>query len=403
MRYSEKIKININLNKLLIFLIIFCRENGDLSENNIIYLGLIVLSLIGIVGNGIKKKYLLYTKWFLGFMAIFACSVYWSINRTYTINALIGTFARGILMIYISLYMTSWKRIFNVMNIYIVSFFCLNLYLIAFKGLKFVTELRDTVSNEGSWNSNSIGMMAALAVFFCILIIGYEKGKYKIFGNSIYYIMIFVSVLMCFISASKKAIIMLIILNVGYWALSKKHNRIIWYALAVLIIPLVYLIITRVNILYNIFGYRIEQLILGMLGYQKYTVSDHTRMFLIRLGIEKFWERSYWGYGMGTFKDLYVMAGGTRALYSHNNYIELLIGIGFIGTLVYYSIHLYILKNVVKWKRGKEKGFALTLWLMLIIIDYGLVSYSQISFMIIMAMLVAVVRIQREGQEKKIV
>jgi len=95
--------------------------------------------------------------------------------------------------------------------------------------------------------------------------------------------------------------------------------------------------------------------------------SSTERIEYINIGLEGFKKSPIWGHGWDSFR---YFNGG---MYSHNNFIELLFSLGIIGLIVYYAIHLSIIKKLLLYKADR-----LTLIFVLIIVtmDVGLVSYS---------------------------
>src|SRR5699024_3962119 len=82
------------------------------------------------------------------------------------------------------------------------------------------------------------------------------------------------------------------------------------------------------------------------------------------------------GYGINNYIDLLGAAIGEYA-YSHNNYVELLVGVGLIGTVVYYLAFIYIFRNAIRHLNNYSK-FAIVTVITILIIDYGLVSYNLV-------------------------
>lgn len=75
--------------------------------------------------------------------------------------------------------------------------------------------------------------------------------------------------------------------------------------------------------------------------------SDNLRAELIRYGLELFAENPLLGYGLNNYQ-LFHWSG----LYSHNNYIEVLVSLGIMGFLIYYSI--FINSTIALLKKRKN-------------------------------------------------
>src|SRR5690606_29786498 len=67
--------------------------------------------------------------------------------------------------------------------------------------------------------------------------------------------------------------------------------------------------------------------------------SSLHRIYFAVEGWEAFKKKPILGYGVNSFRYYY-------GLYSHNNFIELLFGLGLIGFLTYYNIHWNIFRSL---------------------------------------------------------
>lgn len=73
--------------------------------------------------------------------------------------------------------------------------------------------------------------------------------------------------------------------------------------------------------------------------------STIERIFMIKYGLEQFIYSPVWGYGINCFRVLYQQETGW-ATYSHNNFVELLVGVGLVGFFIYYMFYYIILRNM---------------------------------------------------------
>ncbi len=97
--------------------------------------------------------------------------------------------------------------------------------------------------------------------------------------------------------------------------------------------------------------------------------SASERLKLIHIGVDLFQENPLLGTGMATFFKL-----GKVGLYSHNNYIELLVGVGLIGTVIFYLIYIMLL-NKIMVNKIEEKFIFIIFILGILLMDMALVSY----------------------------
>ena len=71
------------------------------------------------------------------------------------------------------------------------------------------------------------------------------------------------------------------------------------------------------------------------------------RTDLIKEGLLLFSQRPFLGYGINNFRYYYGQKTGLRT-YTHNNFLELLVGVGLLGFFIYYSIYIYSFYLLVK-------------------------------------------------------
>lgn len=104
---------------------------------------------------------------------------------------------------------------------------------------------------------------------------------------------------------------------------------------------------------YQLIGSRFEQLLHYLTGTETqdnysstYDYSARERAGLLNLAIEVWLQSPVWGSGLNGFS--YYAAIMLRDTFCHNNYLEILTGVGIIGLAIYYSQHLLIFKGALK-------------------------------------------------------
>jgi O-antigen ligase len=108
------------------------------------------------------------------------------------------------------------------------------------------------------------------------------------------------------------------------------------------------------------------------------------RMYFIDIGLSMFYQKPIIGFGIGGFGSYLGLVGHANQTYSHNNYIEILSCMGIIGFVLYYSMYFYILKNARNNLRLKCNYaiLALTIIMVLLISEYGSISYNSLTVLI---------------------
>ena len=112
-------------------------------------------------------------------------------------------------------------------------------------------------------------------------------------------------------------------------------------------------------------------------------LSTIQRLDFINYGFTIFKSNLFFGNGIGSFKSIF----GT---YSHNNFIEILSGVGLLGFCIYYSMYLYIFSKIRYIKNIHSKVVMLIFVLALLLMETSMVTYYY-KFNIFMLVVVSVI------------
>ncbi len=96
--------------------------------------------------------------------------------------------------------------------------------------------------------------------------------------------------------------------------------------------------------------------------------STLERKEYIEKGLEFFSNHPFGGIGIDTFRYYY---GG----YSHNNFVELLLGVGLIGEILYYSIFIFLFIKIYHIYKKNLKIYLFAITFAILLVDMGSVSY----------------------------
>ena len=121
---------------------------------------------------------------------------------------------------------------------------------------------------------------------------------------------------------------------------------------------------------------RMDSLLAGIFGGGQADGSTLLRMRMIELGWDWFLKHPISGIGIGNGHILAARYLG-KDTYLHNNFVELLCGGGIFGFLAYYSMYIYLFRNLLKYRDADRRQFEICfVWLLLMLfLDYGMVSY----------------------------
>lgn len=369
----RNLKLDEFISEFAIFIFLLITGNADLSMQSLIFWPNLIIQLAAIMILMSKHKcvirYFMY--FYLAFLAYVGLSMFWALNVDYTRVKFILLLEYALPLTVVSSYVSDKDRLIRILRLFISAALINGLYVVIFVGLN---NLRATSVDfvETAWNANSIGLMMAYSSF-ALFYLQYNRKSFvpgKMWLN--YPIGLF-CVLILAISASRKALAVLM----GFIAISyliTNRNRLIKFCEVLIAAVIAFFLIIKIPILYNSIGIRMEGL-LGLTG--TIDASTSIRLEMIELGCKWIKEKSLIGYGFDNFRTLYYahLPRPWNDTYSHNNYIELLVGGGIIGLVLYYQRYFYLLAAALKCKNLIRQKFIIPIVLIFMVIEVGLVDY----------------------------
>ena len=272
------------------------------------------------------------------------------------------------------------------------------IYSFVFYGYENVIEMLDNavrLSNEFS-NVNSIGMLSAMA----IVIQTYEIVCYRKLSWAV--LPCIPSLVMVAATQSRKAFLLAVLGIILVLLINSFGSRdVIRGALKILgAIVLASVIIYMVMTLPIFEGVtnRMDDIWAMITGEGSVGASAHIRVQMMELGWASFLKNPIGGVGFGCPHILAAKYLSYDA-YLHNNFVEVLAGGGVIGFFVYYWGYIYLIVNLFKYRKTKNKEYWLCaiLIVLLLIMDYGQVScYSKHTYFYFMVFYLEIACLKRQ-------
>jgi len=223
-------------------------------------------------------------------------------------------------------------------------------------------------------NPNMLAIVMMISILVSFIYINMKDRISKLFFYY-QYINILLSLYLIFLSMSKKGIIFGSLLILIYLFLSiKRPENIIRLIVIICLGIIVAVYFVDYDHLMNYY-HHIEG---RFSSFSTQLSSDATdgstgeRIFLVNTGLSLLADRPLFGYGIASFSLL-----NDRNIYAHNNYIELLVGVGLVGTVIYYCIYIFIIKTAYALKDNYLKLFFILFIFILLAMDMALVSYGM--------------------------
>jgi len=401
-------KIRFRLHDLLFFLLLvfsfYYTRNMLCRLMMVVFFGYTVLQMI------VKKSKMPLPFYYLGFLLfilygaaniLFGNVINSQIARTMVISLLLNLLM--IISVVQYIYMTNdAPRVLRITELGIFT----TAFVVVILSLGTITQGR--LGGGTEINSN---MLAILCVYGFVLSMYLRKND-KISRYASWFRMFFY-LLVILLTGSRKGLVMIVLAVVVIQVIFEKNNilHLLRNALiAAIVVMAIYILIMNVEVLYNIVGVRVENLLKYLSEGTTDEASLADREKLPALGMEYFKQKPWTGYGYDCFK---LVSGkgpngrvsqGEIGFYSHNNYVELLFGGGIIGFVLYYTPVVYLL---IKLMRRTRKDLCITYLLAMLIsllsVEYARVTYyARIDSYITGVLLGCAIIVGREQSEKPI-
>ncbi|MDK0919116.1 O-antigen ligase family protein [Clostridium perfringens] len=350
---------NIFLNCFILGIYIFSNKSQYNYISNLMSMMFIVTIIIQVLNNK-KIKLNGLNVAFLIFLGICFFSIFTGEDKN---QALIK--CKTLTLIYIFIfclnnYLDSYEKIINLLKMFIISGIIASFYVLSDLNLNNLTRLGSDIGNQ-----NLVGALLSISFLISIFFILYKNKKN--------YIILSIILLISILLTGSRTGIIFILIGLSVLILVKLRKNIIKVIIGLLILLIVIIILYKIimqnYVIYNILGVRIEGMLNIFTGNGVVDSSSIVRRNMIDIAKQMFLNKPIWGYGLAS----YGMISGFGT-YSHNNLLELLIGVGIIGTISYYSMYIIVFINLIKCKCDIK-------WIILVInlciIITGLISSVQ--------------------------
>ena len=272
-------------------------------------------------------------------------------------------------------------------------------FILYAKGLLSGT-VSDRLGTDFMGNANNFAHFMMIASMFGLWLIVYESDK-KSFNSELFqkgYIVIKIAllgaVLLCLysliLSGGRKYFVLpfVFLYVLLIFKKDKKGKTHFWLytAIAIVLVVVAYLLIMKVETLYNAIGKRIESFIQGLTGKGEYDGSSAIRSTMREYALSMWIQNPIFGYGFDSFK-YYNLTETGYFYYSHCNYTEMLFNGGIILFVAYYWIYYYLFKKTIRSKNidSKYKSFVIAVLVCGLLFDLFGISYSILTVQIVNA------------------
>lgn len=370
------------LNYLVILLFFSVALNPDWNVKSALWWGSVLLALIATFASHhfrIKFHTTPLKIWYTAFLVVCILSVGFAIDPATSIET-IKTLVVLMVVLFLldeeiqtKVQLEDFMRIYMAATVIMMVYVCLNINLANFQ------LAQHGEAEMGRWNGNDVGMKCAIFLLFALYFFDAEKNFWKrllLLSTSV------LSVVLLYYTASRKAFLIVIAGVSMYYYMkhpSKRVRNVIMIALGVYV---AYIAIMNVPELYNSIGWRLEGMIALATGKGAADSSALLRLKYIQIGLDAFEKSPVIGYGIDNYRFINWETTG-HFTYSHNNFVELLVGFGLVGFTVYYFYFAKLVLDFLSFYSKKQTSLILNTtaigFLSIFIMHVAMVSYNDIT------------------------
>ncbi len=393
------------INNFLAFatlLLLVLSQNKDWGSTSFLWWGAVGLFMVTVVLSNNLKFYLDvgYTTWVVSFLLICFFSLMWAVDTTPVINSLKNLLVHFTILILLRSSIRTREDIETVFKVIVLSVVINSAYLLfisssVLEQAKMVESGAARLGEEGAWNANGIGFMTSNAVLISLFF--FKKTK----KNYVKLINICIIVLTCVVTlltGSRTAILKVAagLALFTYFSYNGKRFKAVLIILILLIV--LYCVMMYVPLFYSIIGWRMEGLFAMFTGVGEIESSADIRDKFIGDAIERWKERPILGYGLDCYRRVNTIK---QNYYSHNNFVELLADLGVVGFIAFYIAHIKNLFILFKFKKDDSmKWFLITAIIVVLLSDYGTISYHNLLTMSLIMLSFAYITICKREEQK---
>lgn len=348
--------------------ILFPLKSNIIYSNIFIYLFLVLFIIFALFHKDYKYKY----NFFIIFYGLFALVCFSSLMWTIDLNFSLPIVMRILLLEIMLFAMYNVIREFDI-KLYLIYGILIGAgfnFLLALNLLNYTTEFTNPTRFTGTLaRSNDVAIVMIIAIF-AVIMLKYEKiNKYIRFFS---FISIPLSLYTILLTVSKKGILFGMLLSIIYFSSYLKNLKKMIFIFPLLALIMYFMFQSSADILSD----KIERLVdraseftSAIEGKDNFG-STGERLLFIEKGKEYFSNNPILGTGINTF-----MVMNPTKHYSHNNYIEIIVGIGLVGFFSYYLIYIVMFLKIFK-NRNRNKNVLIFTSMIFLVMDTALVSYS---------------------------
>lgn len=315
------------------------------------------------------------------FVCIIVVSLFWAWNRQLVVSIFPIMLVRVLFGLYALNYMSNVYRTLTCIRSLVITGGYMMLRMLIYMVWHPANYLSNVAfyevcTNACDSNFNQVAQLLGFTIVFAFYL--YEKTKNK--GYLVYIALAFIFI---FLTGSRKGFVMpfMGIVYLIFLRDMKRFEKQLKNIGLVLLGCVVLLIFLETNPVYaERLNIVIQAVFLGKSG----DLSTYERLHFSTIAMDMFRQKPLLGWGANNFRGVLASTGFDNVVYCHNNYLEIASGLGVLGLVSYYWFYARsLLKGLRYLKRYPEISLAVSIFVIFIVFEYGIVTYLFSIYMYI--------------------
>ena len=374
--------------------------NPEWSSNSIFWWGSVFLAL-GVYATthhfSVPFRMTPIKVWFILFFCVCLLSIPLAIDRSNSVNTMKTLVVLMAMVFVMDEDIITKSDLEKYIKMYMIAAFVMMLYVVLNVDLNNFQLAQRGMANTGMWNGNDVGLKCAAFLIFFLYFFDSDK---RVFKRFILLVGAVLALVLLYFTASRKALLITVFGFAMYFYFKHPNKRFRNLLIILFGIYMAFQLVMNVPELYDAIGWRIEGMLSLVTGRGIADSSSILRSKYISVGIDAFKESPVIGYGIDNYRYINLRDSG-HLTYSHNNFVEMLVGVGGIGFLIYYFYYIKLTCDFLRLYFRRNTSMLLNTvaicFLCFFAMHIAVVSYSGILQNILILFLTKALVIQKSS------
>ena len=335
--------------------------------------------------------------WFILFFGVCLLSIPFGISSSNSLNTMKTLVVLMIILFVMDEEIHTDQDLEKYMQMYMIAAFVMMIYIVLNVDLNNFQLAQRGMATTGMWNGNDVGLKCAAFLIFFLYFFDSDK---RVFKRFILLVGAVLALVLLYFTASRKALLIAVFGIALYYYFKHPNKRFRNLLIILFGIYMLFQLVMNVPELYEAIGWRIEGMLSLVTGQGAADSSALLRAQYIKVGLDAFKESPIIGYGIDNYRYINLRETG-HLTYSHNNFVDILVGVGGIGFLIYYFYYIKLtydfLRHYFKRNTSMLLNTVAICFLSYFVMHVAVVSYYDILQSILILFFAKALMIQKSS------